>query len=265
LLGCFGCLVTVTAALAPQVDPASLLLFTQAAALPAVTVSVYIARRWLDRRSFASLGLQVDRSAWRDLLIGFGIAGVMMGFIYLLESAAGWLTFAGPAWQFEPTAQVAMGVLAMLVIFISVGWYEELLNRGYWLQNLEEGLNLPVAVLISSLVFASAHLANPNLSVTAFAGLILAGIFLAYGYTRTRRLWLPIGLHIGWNFFEGTVFGFAVSGIEATPRLIYKSVHGPELLTGGAFGPEAGLVVLPALALGAALVYLYTRGRTRQA
>jgi membrane protease YdiL (CAAX protease family) len=263
LLGCFGCLVTVAAVLMPQIDPALLFIVTQAAALPAVTVSVYVARRWLDKRSFVSLGLHLDRRTWTDLAVGFGIAGVMMSFVYLVEWAAGWLAFDGPAWQFEPAIQVIGGVLVMLAVFIAVGWYEELLDRGYWLQNLEAGLNLPAAVLISSLVFAAAHLANPNLSINAFIGLVLAGVFLAYGYTRTRQLWLPIGLHIGWNFFEGTVFGFQVSGIEGMPRLIHQTVAGPELLTGGAFGPEAGLVVLPALALGAVMVFLYTRGRTR--
>jgi hypothetical protein len=91
--------------------------------------------------------------------------------------------------------------------------------------------------------------------------LILAGVFLGYGYTSTRQLWLPIGLHTGWNFFEGTVFGFPVSGMADFPSLIHITVKGPILLTGGAFGPEAGLVILPALGLGALLVYLYTKRR----
>jgi membrane protease YdiL (CAAX protease family) len=92
----------------------------------------------------------------------------------------------------------------------------------------------------------------------AAAGLFLAGMFLAFAYTRTRQLWLPIGLHIGWNFFEGTVFGFPVSGLGLS-GIIEHSVNGPVQFTGGAFGPEAGLVLLPALALGTILVYYYTR------
>jgi membrane protease YdiL (CAAX protease family) len=88
---------------------------------------------------------------------------------------------------------------------------------------------------------------------------VAGGIFLAYGYIRTRQLWLPLGLHTGWNFFESTVFGYPVSGMSGLPRLIHQDVSGPELLTGGEFGPEAGLLLLPGLLLGSLLVYLYTR------
>jgi hypothetical protein len=116
-------------------------------------------------------------------------------------------------------------------------------------------------VLISSILFALGHLGNPHVAWNAILGLALSGAFLAYGYLRTRQLWLPIGLHIGWNFFEGSVFGFQVSGLENFPRLIVQTVHGPELFTGGAFGPEAGLVLLPGLALGVILIYTFTLHR----
>jgi hypothetical protein len=122
---------------------------------------------------------------------------------------------------------------------------------------MAEGMNLTLGILLSSLFFASGHLLNPNMNWIAAVGLFLAGLFLAFAYTRTRQLWLPIGLHIGWNFFEGTVFGFPVSGLSLF-GMIDHSVNGPVLFTGGAFGPEAGLVLLPALALGTILVYYYT-------
>jgi hypothetical protein len=89
---------------------------------------------------------------------------------------------------------------------------------------------------------------------------VVAGVFFAFGYMRTSLLWLPIGIHFGWNFFEGTVFGFQVSGLTNF-SLIQQTVSGPPLITGGGFGPEAGLIVLPALGLGAVLIYIYTRTR----
>ena len=107
-------------------------------------------------------------------------------------------------------------------------------------------------------VFGILHLGNPNATWISAAGIFLAGIFLAYGYTSTKQLWLPIGLHIGWNFFEGVVFGFPVSGLDMF-TLTRITVSGPELVTGGAFGPEAGLILLPALALGFSLIYWYTK------
>jgi membrane protease YdiL (CAAX protease family) len=107
-----------------------------------------------------------------------------------------------------------------------------------------------------------AHSFNPNLSWQAFLGLFLSGLFLAYGYLRTRQLWLPIGLHLGWNFFEGNVFGFPVSG-QYFYQLIRQTVSGPDIITGGAFGPEGGLILLPALLLGTVGIFWYTRNRNR--
>jgi hypothetical protein len=93
-------------------------------------------------------------------------------------------------------------------------------------------------------------------------GLSLSGVFFAYCTLWSRGLWLPIGLHIGWNFFESTVFGFSVSGYDNFSFLQINQ-SGPESMTGGSFGPEAGLILLPALALGASLVYLYSKKAKR--
>jgi len=224
----------------------------------AITLSVYLARRFLDKRSFSSLGLKLDRWTVMDVFAGIAITFFMMGFIYLIEWGVGWLTFDGFAWETDDLLTVLGGTLGMLTVFIFVGWNEELLSRGYHLQTIASGLNLFWGVMISSAIFGVLHLGNPNATWISAAGIFFAGLFLAFGYLTTKQLWLPIGLHIGWNFFEGVVFGFPVSGLDIY-RLIRITVDGPELWTGGAFGPEAGLVVLPGLLLGAALIYAYTR------
>jgi hypothetical protein len=82
------------------------------------------------------------------------------------------------------------------------------------------------------------------------------------GYVRTHQLWLPIGLHLGWNFFEGPVFGFPISGHNHFSLLEYR-ISAPMIITGGAYGPEAGLILLPAIALGVGLIWLYTRRYNR--
>lgn len=225
-----------------------------------ITGSVYVARRWLDKRSFESLGLKLDQHTLVDILAGIGITFLQMGFIYVLMLGLGWLTFEGFAWEFDPINVVVTNVLMAFIVFIFVGWNEELLSRGYHLQTIASGLNLFWGVVISSAVFGLLHLGNPNATWVSAAGIFFAGVFLAYGYIRTKQLWLPIGLHIGWNFFEGVGFGFPVSGLDIY-ALTRITVHGPELWTGGAFGPEAGLIVLPALILGAFLIYLYTMRR----
>lgn len=223
----------------------------------AITASVFLARRYLDKRSIESLGLTLNKQTAIDILTGIGITLLQMGSIYLVMSWLGWITFEGFAWEFDPIGLVIKNTLIFFALFVFVGWHEELLSRGYHLQTIASGLNLFWGVMISSAVFGALHLGNPNANWISTLGIFLAGIFFAYGYIRTKQLWLPIGMHLGWNFFEGIVFGFPVSGLTMYP-LTRIQVHGPEVWTGGAFGPEAALIVLPALLLGTVLVYLYT-------
>ena len=228
--------------------------------LLAVLITTYAARRLLDRRTFRSLGFQFDRHTLPDLLLGFFLPALLIGLIFLVEYALGWLTIEGTAWN-SPTPGGWLNLLLQgLVLFMMVGVSEEVLSRGYHLQNLTDGLNLFWGLLLSSSVFAFLHLLNPDSSLFSSFGILAAGYFLAYGWVRTRQLWLSIGLHIGWNLFEGTVFGFPVSGYQVD-ALIRHTVAGPGWFTGGGFGPEAGLIVLPAMLLGALIIRRYTRGR----
>ena len=221
-------------------------------------LATFLARRVLDRRSFLSLGFGVDRHTLPDLIIGFLVPLPMIALAFAIESSMGWVRWEGWAWQSLTTAQVVIGLAGGLAMFAVVGFAEETLSRGYHLQNLAEAIGLPRAWLLSSIIFSALHVFNPGFSLQAGIGLVLAGLFLATGWIRTGRLWLSIGLHLGWNFFEGTVFGFAVSGLDLF-RLMRHRIEGPEWVTGGGFGPEAGAVVLPGLLLGSALVWLYTR------
>lgn len=262
LIGVFNfLLVGITGILGiPKLSGKWGLLFSQVQELIRYASSIYIARRWLDRRSFESLGLRVSRRALFDVLAGNGIVFVQMGFVYGVMLTLGWLTFEGFAWEFDTLDTVLMNTLLFFVIFMLVGWNEELLSRGYHLQTIASGLNLFWAVLFSSAFFGLLHLNNPNASWVSTAGIFFAGVYQSYAYFRTGQLWLPIGLHIGWNFFEGVVFGFPVSGLDIY-ALTRIQVTGPVLWTGGAFGPEAGLILLPSLIVGSVLIYWFTRNR----
>ena len=233
-------------------------LLSEVIELIGVTVSVSLARRFLDRRSFVSMGFKWGRRAAVDLLAGLLIAFLLIGSIFLALSAMGWVRFEGFSWQYQAPATVLGGALTMLLVFLLTGWNEELLSRGYHLQTIASGSNVFWGVVLSSVVFGMLHLLNPGATWIAAAGVCFAGLLLAYGYLRTGQLWLSIGLHVGWNFFEGPVFGFMVSGLDFF-HLARIRVHGPILWTGGDFGPEAGLIVLPAIALGALLIYFYSR------
>lgn len=259
LLFVFGIVVSFAGSLFSG-NGATASIWGQVLNLIAITGSVYVARRWLDKRSFESLGFKLNQQTLMDILAGIGITFVQMGFIYLVMLGLGWLTFTGFAWQFDSTSVVITNVLTFFIVFVFVGWNEELLSRGYHLQTIASGINLFWGVIISSAVFGLLHLGNPNATWVSAAGIFFAGIYLAFGYIRTKQLWLSIGLHIGWNFFEGVGFGFPVSGLDIYP-LLRINVTGPEIWTGGAFGPEAGLIVLPSLIVGGILIYLFTKNR----
>jgi membrane protease YdiL (CAAX protease family) len=234
----------------------------------AVILSIFLAARFLDRRRFSDLGLRMDRRWWLDCGFGFFLGALLMAVIFLVERAAGWIEVTS---TFDTTGPLPFGVsiLFMLVVFGLVGFYEEAFSRGYGLKNLAEGLNLPflgprravvAAWLISSVFFGVGHAMNPHASLISTLGVTAAGLQLGLGYVLTGRLGIPIGLHFSWNFFQGNVFGFPVSGRDFGASFLGISQGGPGVWTGGAFGPEAGLLGFLACLLGGLLIILWVRG-----
>lgn len=141
----------------------------------------------------------------------------------------------------------ALGHAALVFFFVAV--FEEVLFRGIFFRLLEQGLGTWVALVLSALFFGFIHFFNPGATTRSAVAIALeGGGLLAAAYVATRSLWLPIGLHTAWNLFEGPVYGAHVSGLSL-PSLLDAQFPGPAWLTGGAFGPEAGL---PAVLLGSA-------------
>jgi len=233
-------------------------LFSELALAVSVLFTGGLLARWIERRPLAELCPTPGR-ALRDLFAGFLCGGLIMSVVVGLLAVTGWFRFAG-----QPDALWPIVVTAL--IYLLVGVSEEMLFRGILFRILEEGLGTWVALVLASLLFGLAHLANANASLSASLSITLeAGILLAAAYILTRNLWLAIGIHWGWNFFQGSVFGAHVSGNGDDPALLHGEPVGPHLWTGGAFGPEAGLVAL-FVALTAGLILLaaaWCRGQFR--
>jgi len=241
----------------------------------ALTMSIWLAGRLLDRRLFADFGFHLDRDWWIDFTFGLALGAGLMLIIFLGELGAGWVTVTGTFVTRNPDAGFFSALLIPLVTFLAVGFYEELFSRGYHLHNLAEGLTwniisprgaIVIATLLSSAVFGVLHASNPNASLFSTLNIGFAGVLLAVGYLLTSELAIPIALHITWNFFQGNVFGFPVSGTDfRSATFITIDQGGPDLWTGGAFGPEAGLVGLGAMALGILLTVLWVHRRYGEA
>jgi membrane protease YdiL (CAAX protease family) len=254
-----------------------LLLLTAPLELLLRPVGVWLAGLFPDRRRFSDFGVHLNLNWWIDLAFGLALGAVLMGLVFTVELAAGWITVTGTLRsQFPelvpglsmPSLPFGVGILLSLAFFVAVGIGEEFLSRGYHLKNLAEGLgflkptgSILLATLLSSLMFGMMHVLNPNTTVISVFNLFLAGIMLAMGYILTGELAIPIGLHITWNFFQGNVFGFPVSGVGAGATFVAIEQGGNDLITGGAFGPEAGLIGIAAMVLGSILTILWVRVR----
>jgi len=246
--------------------------FNGVGSLVVIVLTFLLAGRFLDKRRFVDFGFHFSGRWWKDLRFGLLLGALLMAFIFLVELAFGWVTIEG-FFQASSSANFTSGILRALVSFIAVGIYEEMLFRGYHIRNMAEGLNwkrlspqwaLLIAFFLSSTVFGLAHAANPNASLISTLNIVMAGLFLGLGFLLTGELAFPIGVHITWNFFQGNIFGFPVSGSTSGTSLITISQGGSNMMTGGAFGPEAGLIGILAILLGSLLTILYfrqTRGK----
>ncbi|UCH77291.1 MAG: CPBP family intramembrane metalloprotease [Candidatus Coatesbacteria bacterium] len=210
------------------------------------------ARKLLDRRPpLLSLGLR-PRAAPRGLAWGF------VGGAAFLSLTSGILALAGGA-RFEYvdlTAAALAYVPATLVFFAIAGTAEELLLRGYPITVLDESWGRAGAVLLTAVAFGVLHLLNPGSHVLPAVNVTLAGVILGLLYLQSGSLWFAIGFHGGWNFAEGTAFGFPVSGLPLGAGIVEAVPAGPGWLSGGTFGPEGSVVLTATSAVLIALILL---------
>jgi uncharacterized protein len=197
----------------------------------------FLMRRFVDRKSFKSLGFKF-KNYKDEAAIGFFCAPVLLGIGSLILVALGYLTFFGINGDVD-------SLLFELAIMVVVAFVEELMFRGYLLNNLMTSMNKWVALLISAVLFGVVHATNPGVTVFAVANVFLAGILLGLNYIFTKNLWFGIFFHFAWNFLQGPILGYEVSGLKLH-ALFQQSVLGPDLWTGGPFGFE-GSALCPLL------------------
>jgi membrane protease YdiL (CAAX protease family) len=210
----------------------------------------WVMTRLVDQRPVATLGVSLNRRAIAELAWGMLLGAFLIGLVFGVFLAVGAIRITRIRWEPSEFGLFAWGGL----FFLGAAVLEELLLRGYLFQTLLEGLGIYPTLIISSVLFSAAHLANPNISQLGLITIALAGLLFSVCYLKTRALWMPIGVHAAWNFFEGHVFSLPVSGLTVQPHLFDVHVSGALLVTGGAFGPEGSLVT--ALVLGAATAVL---------
>ncbi|WP_306590722.1 type II CAAX prenyl endopeptidase Rce1 family protein [Geothrix sp. 21YS21S-4] len=201
-----------------------------------------------------AIGLERGRAFLKDF-----VAGVLLGAAIIGIAACAVRLLGGFHWVRTPRVGPA-ALLSGIWLYLAVAWAEELLFRGYPFQRAARGLGFPAAQAAFALAFAAAHWNNPGMSgatrIWATLTIALAALLLGLAWRRTGSLALPIGLHLGWNWMQGPLLGFGVSGTSDGAGWWTPVFHGrPQWLTGGEFGLEASAAC--ALACAAAILGLW--------
>ena len=217
-----------------------------ACSLAGTVLLVWVFRKYIDRESFTDIGLYTSKRGF-DIILGIltGLILVGLGFVILLGLKS---------IEIRKVEYDVPEILWNIVLFVLVSFNEEILMRGYVLNNLMLSMNKYVALLVSSIAFAALHLANPHFSLITFVTILLSGLLLGISYIFTRNLWFPIALHFSWNFFQGPVFGFNVSGHDSY-SLIGQYRPKDDLLNGGLFGFEGSLLAVGFLLLATGIIW----------
>ncbi len=210
-----------------------------------VFLITWLSMKFIDRLQFQELGFGV-KNYGNEAGIGFFAAVSLLGLGTLILIATNHLTINGTKFDFRIFA-------LQLFLMIMVTFTEEVVFRGYLLRNILLSVNKWVALLISALLFALVHVGNPDITVIAVVNVFLAGLLLGINYVYTRNLWYSVVLHFTWNFMQGAVLGFDVSGFKL-PGIFSQTLFGPVYITGGEFGFE-GSIVCSALLLVATVVF----------
>ena len=219
----------------------------------AIILSLYaLLVRWIEGHWPTDLSLRhLVPHTLLGLLVGFFFMVLVVSTIVATGSATvGWKGF------------MADRQLDMFMMFLAVAVGEEMILRGVIFRWIDERWNTGVALLISAILFGWMHISNDNATWwSSLAIAIEAGLLLGAAYKWSGSLWVPIGIHWAWNYVQGNIFGLAVSGMNAGTTMLVTTANGPDIITGGAFGPEASIISV-ALGTFLTLVFLGNRYRT---
>lgn len=209
--------------------------------------------RYFDRRPGALLGLGFRPGWLRELGLGLAAGLGATGLLVAVLTVSRVVSL-----DLSPRAGESLASLPRyLIIFLLAAAAEELIFRGYPLQALAEGSRRWIAGVLLCLLFTMGHADNPDVTMVGIFNIFLASVMLTVLYFQTRRLWLPIALHLSWNFTQSWLWGFDVSGIKIEDQLFIVTPTGHELLTGGDFGLEGS--ILSALLFAAVIIWLLVR------
>lgn len=214
-------------------------IMSQLAMVIALIIASLIILKYLDHRDTRIIGIHPLPGWIREFGLGFGIGSVLLFVSALILWFGGWITWEAG----DLTGKVVTGLFQGLLYFILAGMLEELLFRGYLFQAVIEGTQGWIAIILFNLLFVLLHLSEPSFTVISAINIFLGGAMLSIAYLKTRSLWLPIGIHVAWNWTQSSILGAPVSGLHYNQRLLTAQTHGPDWLSGGVYGIEGSFII----------------------
>ena len=211
-----------------------------------VPLSTLAFRYFVDKKDYRSLGLGFDHLG-SHLVKGIVWAIGILSVAFLLVWANGNIQILG-------IQDLGIALVGYLSFFLLVAMVEEVICRGYILQMVTDHLNYKAGIAVSALIFTLAHIGNDHFTWIAFLNLTLGGVLMSLLYLKYQSLYVPIGFHWLWNYFQGNILGFGVSGNEVL-SVLQISVNEPDWLSGGKFGLEGS--IFTCILLGVVTVYLW--------
>lgn len=201
-----------------------------------VLIATFIMMHFFEGKNLSEVGLKISEKTKYEITFGLIIGFVMITLVVIPNAIAGYYTY-----NFTPN-QIYPQIFEALLFFVLVALAEEILFRGYPFQRLIEATNPAIATVVFSLLFASAHIFNPNVNLISLANIFLAGLWLSSAYIKANSLWLPISLHFSWNFFQGYLYSLPVSGSTLIEPVFDVQINSENLISGGDFGPEGSIL-----------------------
>lgn len=215
--------------------------FVQLIAFGLISSMVFIWVLAIEGREIVTLGFY--KESWlakyaSGLLIGL----IMMSTVVFILYIFGFITIETKSLQPVGTAAL-LNISIILIGWLIQGATEEIVTRGWLMNVLGARYNITVGLILSSVFFALIHSENPGINYVAMLNIVLVGILLGLIVINTGSLWVACGIHSAWNFAQGNIFGFQVSGNDVgVGSIVDLNLVGNEFITGGQFGPEAGMV-----------------------
>lgn len=207
-----------------------------------VLLLVFAEVKFIEKRKISTLGFHKENFVIK-YLTGFIIGFIMISLVVLILKLTGNVEV-----DLNPGVPSGMVVLSS-ILFIIPAWMiqsatEEVLTRGWLMNILGAKYNAWIALIVSSSIFGGLHLMNPGVDFISVLNIILIGLFLGLYAIKTNQIWGICGIHAAWNWAQGNIYGFEVSGTGRSPvgSLIHFKSTGANWVTGGSFGPEAGAV-----------------------